>query len=100
MSANEDKEFRKAMDNVTCDRALALSLLTELRGHLTDMSSYEKLGDLSVKYLDVMIKANEQHVKLTSLLYKRRGGNLTDEEREELFDALDEMEADATEEKK
>ena len=79
--------------NIREDRAMAKSLLMDA---ISDMkvsdSSRKELGPIAAKYVENLQRSNEQLVKLAALLQRQRSHDvgLTDDDKEELYDLLNE----------
>tara|TARA_R110002020_G_C16320495_1_gene774758 strand:- start:13493 stop:13798 length:306 start_codon:yes stop_codon:yes gene_type:complete len=92
---NLDDYIEETTTNIREDRAMAKSLLMDA---LTDMrvsdSARRELGSIAAKYIENLQRSNEQMVKLASLLQKQKSNQfgLTSDDKEQLFDLLNEPE--------
>jgi len=85
--------------NIREDRALAKTLLIDT---MTDMKASEnarrEMGGVAAKYVENLQRSNEQMVRVAALVQKQKSQQfgLTDEDKEELYDLLNEDTADGT----
>ena len=92
---NLEQYIEEATRNIREDRALAKSLLMDA---MNDMkmsdASRKELGSIAAKYVENLQRSNEQMVKLSALLQNHQGSvvGLTEEDKEELYDMLNEEE--------
>jgi hypothetical protein len=90
---NLEEYIDEATRNIKEDRALAKSLLLDA---MTDMKASDvarrELGSIAAKYVENLQRSNEQMVKLSALLQKQQGSitGLSEEDKEELYDMLNE----------
>ena len=88
---NLDDYVDEATTNIREDRAMAKSLLMDA---INDMklsdASRKDLGPIAAKYVENLQRSNEQLVRLTALLQKQKTQQvgLTEDDREQLFDLL------------
>ena len=88
---NLDEYVDEATTNIREDRAMAKSLLMDA---INDMklsdASRKDLGPIAAKYVENLQRSNEQLVRLTALLQKQKTQHvgLTEDDREQLFDLL------------
>lgn len=61
-----------AYENIENDRALALTLLTDLMQYINkEEARHREVGLTAAKYLETLQRSNEQLVKISGLLYKK-----------------------------
>ena len=80
-----------ALENVKNDRALALTLLTDLMKYIKqEEARHREVGLTAAKYLETLQRSNEQLVKLSSLIYKNNNQSteLTLDDKEGLYDLI------------
>tara|TARA_Y100001963_G_C6650250_1_gene385355 strand:- start:312 stop:605 length:294 start_codon:yes stop_codon:yes gene_type:complete len=80
-----------ALENVKNDRALALTLLTDLMKYIqVEEARHKEVGLTAAKYLETLQRSNEQLVKLSSLLYKKNNEEvgLTSDDKEDLYSLI------------
>ena len=79
--------------NIREDRAMAKILLMEVMADmkLSDAARKE-MGPIAAKYVENLQRSNEQMVKLTSVLQRQKSNQvgLTEDDKEQLFDLLNE----------
>tara|TARA_Y100001938_G_C7924974_1_gene346426 strand:- start:21 stop:317 length:297 start_codon:yes stop_codon:yes gene_type:complete len=83
----------EAIDNIRKDREQTQELLKDLVKYLSsDEHRHKEVGLTAAKYVETLQRSNEQLVKIASLKRKEEGENtnLSDEERAEIFDKLNE----------
>jgi len=95
MASRKDIEgyVEEAIDNIRNDRAVASNLLVDLMNHIKqDDARHQYSGQVAAKYLEVLQRSNEQLVKITSLLSKKKEAQagLTAQDREEIYDIINE----------
>ena len=87
-----EKCIEDALDNIHNDRALAMTLLTDLMKYIGQSNDRHQVsGPVAAKYLETLQRSNEQLVKITTLLHKKKSGGplgLTKEDKEEIFDLI------------
>jgi len=84
-----------ALENVENDRALALTLLTDLMTYINkEDARHREVGLTAAKYLETLQRSNEQLVKISSLLHKKTDTSvgLTDDIKEDLYALIQEDE--------
>jgi len=87
----------QATSNVNEDRAATKSLLMTLMKYIqTGSDRHKEAGLIAAKYLETLQRSNEQLVKIAALVAKGEANNigLTAEDRDELFDIINESEED------
>tara|TARA_B100000809_G_scaffold258934_2_gene302971 strand:- start:896 stop:1204 length:309 start_codon:yes stop_codon:yes gene_type:complete len=85
----------EAIRNIRDDRAITNSLLIDLISEIKNTSASEahkNLGIIAAKYVETLQRSNEQLVKVSALLQKKSkvSENLTEEDKTELFDIIQE----------
>ena len=88
-----DTYLQESIENIRKDRDITNSLLKDVMMYLSgDETRHEKVGQIAAKYVETLQRSNEQLVKLTALLQKKvsRSENLTDEDRKQIFDLIQE----------
>jgi len=90
---NLDDYIEETTTNIREDRAMAKSLLMDA---INDMrlsdAARKEMGPMAAKYIENLQRSNEQLVRVTALLQKQSSQHvgLTDDDREQLFDLLNE----------
>jgi hypothetical protein len=82
-----------AYENIVNDRALALTLLTDLMQYIhKEEARHKDVGLTAAKYLETLQRSNEQLVKISGLLYKKSHQNegLTTTDKEDLYALIQE----------
>tara|TARA_R100001594_G_C4021505_1_gene259268 strand:- start:7 stop:318 length:312 start_codon:yes stop_codon:yes gene_type:complete len=93
-----DDYIEETTTNIREDRAMAKSLLMDA---VNDMklsdASRKELGPIAAKYVENLQRSNEQMVKLAALLQKQKSQQfgLSDNDKEQLFDLLNENQDEA-----
>ena len=85
--------IEKATSNIEDDRAATKTLLMSLMKFMKNSDDkHREFGVVAAKYLETLQRSNEQLVKLASLIQKNENNSaeMTDEDREELFDLINE----------
>jgi hypothetical protein len=88
-----DEYLEETTKNIREDRAMAKSLLMDV---MSDMASSatdrREMGPIAAKFVENLQRSNEQMVKLASILQRQKTTNvgLTENDKEELFDLLNE----------
>ena len=88
-----DAYLDEAIKNIREDRAITATLLTDLVDYLrASEERHREVGPVAAKYVETLQRSNEQLVKVASLIQKKRASsaNLTDEDKNEIFDLLNE----------
>ncbi len=86
-----EKCIEDALDNIQNDRALAMTLLSDLMKYIKQSNDrHQSSGPVAAKYLETLQRSNEQLVKITTLLHKKNSSvsGLTKEDKEEIFDLI------------
>ena len=93
LNKNFDSLTEEAIDNVRADRNQTKELLKDLVKYLSnDEHRHKEVGIIAAKYVETLQRSNEQLVKIAALKQKEVANNtgLTDDERTEIFDKLNE----------
>tara|TARA_R100000353_G_scaffold173292_1_gene139466 strand:+ start:610 stop:903 length:294 start_codon:yes stop_codon:yes gene_type:complete len=95
--ANVDLEgcLKDALENVENDRAMALTLLTDLMQYINkEEARHREVGLTAAKYLETLQRSNEQLVKISTLLHKQssKSQNLTEEDKQDLYALIQDSE--------
>lgn len=80
-----------ALENIKNDRALALTLLSDLMQYIkVEEARHKEVGLTAAKYLETLQRSNEQLVKISTLLYKKTNTStaLTDSDKEDLYSLI------------
>ncbi len=87
-----DKHIEDAIENIDNDRALALTLLTDLMKNMNAGHDHKELGQIASKYLETLQRSNEQLVKVSALLHKRSPvfSGLSSEDKENIYSLIEE----------
>ena len=88
---NLDTHLEDIVDNINNDRALALTLLTDLMTFLKkDHDKHQYSGPVAAKYLETLQRSNEQLVKVATLMHKKASSfkGLTKNDKEEIYDLI------------
>jgi len=90
--------IRETTTNIREDRAMAKSLLLDAISDMkvTDTARRE-LGPIAAKYVENLQRSNEQLVRLAALVQKQKSqqSGLSADDKEQLFDLLNEEKDDA-----
>ena len=83
-----------ASENISNDRALALTLLTDLMRSMKNNYDHKELGQVASKYLETLQRSNEQLVKIAALIQKTTSvkEGLTSQDKEDIFDLINNSE--------
>ena len=88
-----DSYIDEAIKNIRSDRAVTTTLLMELMEYMKkDEERKEKVGTVAAKYVETLQRSNEQLVKVSALIQKKKAGSdeLSSQDKEELFDLIKE----------
>jgi len=90
---NIDEYIKESLTNIRDDRAVTSTLLTELLMEMKkagDLETHKQLGLIASKYVETLQRSNEQLVKITAILSKKREGvaELDESDKQELFDLI------------
>ena len=87
--------IEEALENINNDRALAMTLLTDLMEYIRDQEErHQFAGPVAAKYLETLQRSNEQLVKISALIHKKNAaaGNLTTLDKDEIYSLINEEE--------
>jgi len=93
-----EEYIEETTTNIREDRAMAKSLLMDAIADMkTSDGARKDLGPIAAKYVENLQRSNEQMVKLASLIQKQRTEQfgLTADDKEQLFDLLNEEQGNA-----
>lgn len=87
-----DKHLEDVIENIDNDRALALTLLTDLMKNMKASHDHKEYGQIASKYLETLQRSNEQLVKVSALLSKRSPvfSGLSSEDKESIYNLIEE----------
>ena len=92
-----DELLNETMTNISADRAITSTLLTdlvqEMKSQGGSITVIQQCGMIASKYVETLQRSNEQLVKLTTLLHKKTANaseELSNLEKERIFDLLNE----------
>ena len=102
--AKLDQFIQEAISNIRDDRAVTSTLLVELMKHMKVQGdhTHETLGLIASKYVETLQRSNEQLVKLSSIIQKKEHtafAGLSNEDKESIFDIINQDEQGSDEEK-
>ena len=83
-----DNSLEAAYENIKNDRALALTLLTDLMQYINkEDARHREVGLIAAKYLETLQRSNEQLVKISGLVYKKSSQDvgLYSDDKEDLY---------------
>jgi hypothetical protein len=83
-----DNSLEAAYENIKNDRALALTLLTDLMQYINkEDARHREVGLIAAKYLETLQRSNEQLVKISGLVYKKSSQDvgLSSDDKEDLY---------------
>jgi hypothetical protein len=83
----------EVIENINSDRALALTLLTNVMKGMNSGHDHKDLGQVASKYLETLQRSNEQLVKVTTLIHKKdatKFSGLSNEDKSDIFDLINE----------
>ena len=91
---NIENYISAASENIENDRALALTLLTDLMKNMKNNYDHKELGQVASKNLETLQRSNEQLVKIAGLVHKRTAtkDGLTSQDKEDIFDLINSTE--------
>ena len=87
-----EKHIEDAIENIKNDRALALTLLTNIMNSMKTNHDHKDLGQVASKYLETLQRSNEQLVKVSALLHKNTpvSAGLTSVDKEDIYNLIEE----------
>lgn len=83
--------IKEAIDNIRDDRDITSTLLTQVFAEITNgQETHKDLGLIAAKYVETLQRSNEQLVKLTSIMAKKRDSSveLSEDDKKSLFDVI------------
>ena len=86
-----DECLEAAVENIQNDRAIALTLLTELMQYIKgEEARHKEVGFTAAKYLETLQRSNEQLVKVSALLHKKTSQTtgLSEDDKEDLYSII------------
>ena len=90
---NLDEYLEETTKNIREDRAMAKTLLMDVMSDMK-LSAAERreMGPIAAKFVENLQRSNEQMVKLASILQRQKTNQigLTDDDKDQLFDLLNE----------
>lgn len=92
-----EQYIEETTKNIKEDRAMAKTLLIDV---MTDMAASatdrREMGPIAAKFVENLQRSNEQMVKLAAILQRQKTSSvgLTESDKEELFDLLNENKED------
>ena len=91
-----DKYLAAAIENIKNDRAMALTLLTDVMKNMSAGYDHKDLGQVASKYLETLQRSNEQLVKVSVLLHKQSPefDGFSGVEKNSIYDLLEAEEED------
>jgi hypothetical protein len=92
---NLDEYLEETTKNIREDRAMAKTLLMDVMADMkTSSAERREMGPIAAKFVENLQRSNEQMVKLASILQRQKTNQigLTDDDKEQLFDLLNESE--------
>ena len=103
--AKLDHFIQEAISNIRDDRAVTSKLLVELMKHMKVQGdhTHETLGMIASKYVETLQRSNEQLVKLSSIIQKDEKtsfAGLSAEDKEDIFDMINQGEKGKPDEEK
>lgn len=98
MSKKLEDFIERANQNVLDDRAATKSLLMTIMKYMQiGDDRHKEVGLIAAKYLETLQRSNEQLVKLAALVQKNERGEagISEQDKQELFDLINQSEEDA-----
>jgi len=92
-----DTLFEEALDNIRSDRKVAREFLNEVATQIAkDPDQNKYLSPVAAKHVETLQRSNEQLVKIIALTQKNKAQDsiLTDDDKNSLFDMIQQKEAD------
>lgn len=93
---SKEQLIHQAIENINKDRAAAQELLEDVAQYIGQQQDrYATTGMVAAKYLETLQRSNEQLVKLIGLMKKvdeDKYGDLNKEDKEELYNQIEETE--------
>ena len=97
---NLDHYLEKAVENIESDREVTKELLDDVMRYVSKNEQHHKeVGAVAAKYVETLQRSNEQLVKVGALVHKKEQTSvgLSDFEREEIFDLINNSEQEEQE---
>ena len=98
---NLDQLLEQAVKNIKEDRAVTNALLVDLMKYMKVQGdhTHEQVGPVAAKYVETLQRSNEQLVKVGTLVHKKEqaGVGLSDAEKEEIYDLINNSSEEGTE---
>ena len=94
---NLEEYVEETTKNIREDRAMAKTLLMDMMADMAaSATDRRELGPVAAKFIETLQRSNEQLVKLSAILQKQKTSNigLTADDKEQLFDLLNEAQDD------
>jgi hypothetical protein len=88
-----DEYLEETTKNIREDRAMAKTLLMDVMADMASSATDRReMGPIAAKFVENLQRSNEQMVKLAAILQRQKTNavGLTDDDKEELFDLLNE----------
>ena len=96
MKKSLDELLEQAVNNISQDRAVTNTLLIDLMKHMKTQGDHmhEQVGTVAAKYVETLQRSNEQLVKVSALVHKKDTNKvgLSESERDEIFDIINNSE--------
>jgi hypothetical protein len=91
-----EKYVQSVVENVKNDRALALTLLTDVMKGIKSGHDHRDLGQVAAKYLETLQRSNEQLTKIAGLVHKKEVSSYSVDNisKEDIYDLIKEDQAD------
>jgi hypothetical protein len=90
---NLEEYVEETTKNIREDRAMAKTLLIDVMSDMAaSATDRREMGPIAAKFVENLQRSNEQMVKLASILQRQKTNQigLTDDDKEQLFDLLNE----------
>jgi hypothetical protein len=88
-----DEYLEETTKNIREDRAMAKTLLMDVMADMASSATDRReMGPIAAKFVENLQRSNEQMVKLAAILQRQKTNavGLTEDDKEELFDLLNE----------
>tara|TARA_R100000908_G_scaffold4250_1_gene1947 strand:+ start:676 stop:972 length:297 start_codon:yes stop_codon:yes gene_type:complete len=92
-----DHYLEKAISNIESDRSITRQLLDDVMSYIARSEEHHKeVGLIASKYVETLQRSNEQLVKVSNIIHKKQNESeiLSSQDREELFDLIQQEAAD------
>ena len=92
-----DDYLEETTKNIREDRAMAKTLLMDVMADMAaSATDHREMGPIAAKFVENLQRQNEQMVKLASILQRQKTSSvgLTSDDKEQLFDLLNEGQQD------